>query len=73
MSYDFTATHHIGMNPNGTYANPGNRQFAPAVNPESAPIETRRFSVLLNQARRGDKSAIAELQFRGNSTVREGN
>jgi hypothetical protein len=73
MSYDFTPTQHIGMNANGTYAGYGKRSFALMVNPETCAVETRSFSVLLNQARSGDKTAIAELQFRGNSTIRKGN
>lgn len=40
--------------------------------PETAPIETREYSVLLMQARSGDKAAEVELRFRGNRTSRGG-
>ena len=72
MSYDFTPTQHIGMNANGTYAGSSAApSISPMVNPKTCAVETRSFSVLLNQARSGDKAAIAELQFRGNSTIRK--
>ena len=44
---------------------------APRIaDPKTAPIESREFVILLDQARAGDLEAQAELRFRGQNYTR---
>jgi hypothetical protein len=72
MSYDSPSYHHIGMNPDGSYSNSsyGRKKGFVRVDREKAKLDVRDFTILLRQARGGDKQAIAELQIRDNQTCR---